>query len=119
MKEEKKSKRKDYQRWYYQTYTKKRRDNGTVKVTKYQRKTEEEKAENRKRGAEKRAKTMEERYGKDGVKEIRSANGHKLARFLEEHPEMRYRPTSSKAKEMAELSAAAKRAKKRKRRNND
>lgn len=114
-KEESQAKRKEYLKWYYQTYLKKRREAGIAKVTKYQRKTEEEKAENFKRAAEKRRKTMLERYGEEGVKKIYSDNGKKLNQIMAERGDDRYRPTSEKAREMQLASAAARHEKKVKR----
>lgn len=105
--EERKEKRKRYQKWYYETYLKKRRDEGTAKKYTYTRKSPEEKAENYKRGAEKRRQTMLERFGEDGVKEIYAANGERLKKTMAEQPEKRYRLTSEKAKEISKLGLTA------------
>lgn len=122
-KKEKKPKRdyKDYQKWYYETYTKKRRQNGagSYGADWYKKKTPEEKAENRRKGFEKRRKTMAERYTKEQISEIYKDSGHRLAEYMKEHPEKRYRPTSEKAREMSALGAEAKRAKKVKRSKKD
>ena len=105
-----KAKRTEYQRWYYQTYTKKRRANGTVKVKRPPRKTAEEKAESYKRAAEKRRQTMIERYGEEGMKEIYAANGQRLARQMAETPEKRYRLNSERAKEIGKKGLEVRRA---------
>lgn len=115
---ERSEKRKRYQRWYYETYTKKRRATGVVKVNTYQKKTEEEKAANRKRGAEKRRQTMLERYGEEGVREIQQKCGKKLVEKMSQQPDKRYHPTSEKAREMQMASAAARTEKKMKRKRN-
>lgn len=113
--EERKEKRKRYQKWYYETYLKKRRDEGTAKKYTYTRKSPEEKAENYKRGAEKRRQTMLERFGEEGIKEIYAANGERLKKTMAERPDKRYRLSSDKAKEISKLGLAARLANKKKR----
>lgn len=112
---------KDYQKWYYETYTKKRRQNGTGSYGAdwYKKKTPEEKAENRRKGLEKRKRTMAEKYTKEEVSEIYRSSGHRLADYMKEHPEKRYRPTTEKAREMAALGAEARKANKEKKENED
>lgn len=113
-----KAKRKEYQKWYYETYTKKRRANGTASATGYEKKTAEEKAENYKKAAEKRRQTMLERYGEEGVKQIQSANGQRLAHYMAENPSKRYRLTSQRAKEVGKMGLEARHQNSRKRKRN-
>lgn len=112
-----KSKRKEYQKWYYETYTKRRRQNGagSYGADWYKKKTPEEKAENRRKGIEKRQETMKERYTKEEISEIYRGSGHRLANYMKDHPDKRYRPSSEKAKEMQILGAEARRANREKR----